>query len=158
MVVICRMDFMWILIAQSSHARVYVYDRKIKSLNLVREFHHPRGRIKPSSYYSDKSGRSMDGMQPRRHAFTSTVEPRDQEVTKFAHKLVQFLHKEHGHNSFYSLILVAPPPFLGALRLALTPTLEKSVSREITKDFADWMPDDEMRKRLLELVVEPALV
>jgi protein required for attachment to host cells len=146
---------MWVLVAENSHARVYSFDRQTTTLQLIREFSYPRGRIKPVEFYTDRPGRSIDSAHPGRHSLSSRVEPRDQEVTKFARELVRYLYKELSLNSFHRLVLITPPQFLGALRTQMPPSLRKAISHEIIKDFASWVSDAEMRERLPELIQEP---
>jgi len=146
---------MWILVAENSHARIYSFARRTKALQLVREFSYPRGRAKPREFYADRPGRSVDSDHPGRHSMSSRVELRDQEAAKFARELSRYLHKERSLNSFYRLTLIAPPQFLGALRAALTPSLQSTVSHEIVKNFASWVSDAEMQARVQELMNEP---
>lgn len=146
---------MWILVAENSHARVYSFDHRTKILRLVREFSYPRGRAKPREFYTDRPGRSVDSDHPGRHSMSSRVELRDQETLKFARELIRYLHKEHSLNSFYRLVIIAPPQFLGALRTEMAPSLQNAVSHEIVKNFANWVSDAEMQSRVQELLNEP---
>lgn len=140
----------WILIAQNSYAAVYELQRKPPSLKLLQRFEHHEGRLKQEEFTTDHPGRSKSMVTSGKHGMGQEVSPREVERRKFIHQLCNHINLSYEQQQFKELILVAPPQFLGELRNTLPKKFHSLVSKEITKDFPQWMTEAEISQHLLE--------
>jgi len=140
----------WVLICDASRARIFQYEKKDDPWTMVDEIDHPAGRAHVSDLVTDKRGRVQQvggggslrpGMEPR-------TDPSDVEAERFAHRLGGLLTKAHDDHRCESVVLVAPPRFLGLLRKTLPPGVERSVSATIGKDYTQHESRD-LQKRLV---------
>lgn len=121
-------DKTWITVANKSCA--YIFEQaENKGLELITEFQHPEGRMREGEFNSDGSGGSSLQGTIREHQSVN----HEDEI--FAGQINEYLERGRNNHSFNSLILVAPPHFLGILKFKLSKQLHKLVSRTISKDF-----------------------
>lgn len=153
----------WVLIADSSRARLYSVPQRGKPWALVDEFSHDASRVTAGGLTTDQPGRSHgSGIgKGARSAMESKSSPKEVEVGHFAHELVEVLHHGHGQQAYERIVLVAPPHFLGLLRLGLNDTVSKLIATSVDKDYLH-LPESELHARLDALlqpsdgVAEPA--
>lgn len=93
----------------------------------------------------DGGAAAMAGGARSAMEFPDTERKRNEE---FAETIVAALVRRHAAGDFRSLVLVAPPAFLGGLRRKMNHDLEKLVRAEIPKELAE-MPLPDIRKVLL---------
>jgi protein required for attachment to host cells len=137
-------DFMattWIVAADSSRARVLqVLDREQK-LQEVHALHNPEGRMSDRELTTDahprNHGRAGPGSDRQE---TGAVE---HDVEMFAKELGRFLDKARTEQRYDSLVLVAPPRFLGTLRGELGKEVQKLVADELPKNLS-WLSEREL--------------
>jgi protein required for attachment to host cells len=126
----------WILVCDASDARFFMTFDGGRTLHLVDSRVNPGGRLKESDLRSDKPGRirsrgavtHVTDMGP--HTLATEVEARH-----FAHLLAEMLRVAHDRHRFDSLIIAAPPHFLGLLRGELDPIVASFVTSSIDKDL-----------------------
>ena len=137
----------WILVANSSYARILVNDGPKKGLKLVKELEHPESREKRSNLVTDRPGQNVGGGAAGRGAFVSQTDPSKHEAENFALELAKEL--EHGRvtNSYDRLILVVSSPFLGHLNNRLGSHVQALVSDTIEKDYTKE-PEKALAKHL----------
>jgi protein required for attachment to host cells len=140
----------WILIAQNSYAAVYELQRKPFSLKLIQRFEHQEGRLKQEELTTDHPGRSKSMVTSGKHGMGQEVSAREVVRKKFIHELCNHIDLSFEQQKFKELILVAPPQFLGELRNTLPKKLHALVSKEITKDFPQWLTEAELSRHLME--------
>lgn len=139
---------MWILVAESSQAKVFFSEGKGKPIQLIKEFSHPRSRIRELQIASDKPGRTFDSYGTGRHAKAQEVAPHQAEIKEFAHEISEYLKTERGKNAFHHLYVAAPPQFLGELRDTFSDNVKKSITKSINKDYGNWMSKHELEKHI----------
>lgn len=124
----------YILVADSAHARLLERDVPGHKMKLVREAVNPFGRGKVSDRMSDAAGRTFDsnGLGAR-HAIEPSTDPKEVEREKYARYLATMLAGTE--RSYDSLVLVAPPRFLGELREALPASVRGKVVGEVQKEL-----------------------
>ena len=125
----------WILVADGSHARVFLSLGLEEPLQLVQELEHPESRAKGQDLFTDK---------PRLEPYTL---PKDHEAGIFARQLAGMLDLACSRNEYDQLVIVAPPNFLGPLRKNLTKQVQLRVIDEIAKDLVALAPQ-ELEQRL----------
>ncbi len=140
----------WILIAQNSYAALYKLQKQPLSLKLIQRFEHPEGRLKQEELTTDHPGRSKSTVTSGKHGMGQEISAREVERRKFVHQLCHHVDLSYEQQKFKDLILVAPPQFLGELRNTLPKKFHTLVSKEITKDFPQWMTEAEITQHLLK--------
>ncbi|OOY23331.1 hypothetical protein BMI91_12530 [Thioclava sediminum] len=89
----------------------------------------------------DKAGRSFSSGSPgRRATMAPHGDPDHAPEIAFAHQLCERLEERLGREQFDTLVLVAPPRMLGAMRDAMSAALAARVSREIHSNLASLSP------------------
>lgn len=140
----------WILVADSSAARIFATDVPEGPLSEVEAFAHPEGRMPERELTSDLPGRAFDSAGQGRHIMESEVGPRQQAVVDFSILLAKRLERARVQREVERLVLVAPPDFLGLLRKALGTEVRRLVAREIDRNLVR-LPPKEIRERLAEI-------
>jgi protein required for attachment to host cells len=144
----------WILVSDAGRGKLFSARRRDDEWTLVREFEHPEGR-KPSREIDPSSppGRMQEsrGVGARRSAMEPTTSPKEVELERFAREIAGHLEASCGKDEFQSLVLVAPPHFLGVLHGTLGKSTARRLRTSIDKDLT-MLIDEEIRERLLDEV------
>lgn len=144
------MNTVWILLADQARARLFATD-ETRDIREVEDVIHPEGEKHERELAQDSPGRAYDSrQQSHRHAMETRMSPKEQEAVYFAQYLTQHLDKAHKAGRFESLVLAAPPDFLGLLRDALTERLRQCVVLELNKHLTQIRQPDELRAYLPE--------
>lgn len=130
------MEKTWIVVADSSHARIFSAANRVKPLTAVTEFSFPESRLRDQDIYSDRPGRLFESANESR----SAIEPpdiREQQHHAFAREICEALDAGRNRQRFDALMIVAPPAFLGALRQNMNDQLEKMVDKSVQKNLVN---------------------
>ncbi|HET7756721.1 MAG TPA: host attachment protein [Steroidobacteraceae bacterium] len=143
---------MRIVVADESEARFYDAAKLDGPVSLTGKTRDPAARLHDRDLKSDRPGRVFDHAAPggrgfAHHSTGGENTPRSHEAAQFAHRIAAQLESEWRSRHFEHLVLVAGPPFLGALRAALPEALRRQVTREIPKDLIH-QDDDALRTHL----------
>ena len=109
------MKLTWILIADSSRARIFSTDSPSSPLEELEGFSHAESRLHDRDMTADLPGKNREGGVGA-HAFEQKTDPKKQEAINFAHSLADHLEASRNANQFEQLMIVAEPSFLGLLR------------------------------------------
>ncbi|MFP4611465.1 MAG: host attachment protein [Thiohalophilus sp.] len=141
----------WILVADSSRARLFLADTASSPLVELETFTHPASRQHEQEITSDlpgkQNGKGMNGSFA--HAMTQETDPKYQEAVNFAREVAQYLNKAHGKNKFRQLIIAAAPTFLGLLRDSLNTNTRRCLTLQLDKNLTQYKPEN-IRKHLPE--------
>lgn len=129
------MEKIWILVADSAHARILETTARTAMPAEITRLEHPEARLKESELVSDQPGRSREN-RAQGHAMQEASATAHEEAA-FAGEIVHTLEKARQKGRFHSLILVASPHFLGAIRQKLHGPLEKSVIQSVDKNLVN---------------------
>jgi protein required for attachment to host cells len=125
----------WILVADACGARLFLTLNNCKSLHLIGRFAHAQSRAREADLVTDRAGSGRSST----HTMPSTKQPhithKELEAIEFARELHDYLLDAVEHRKFHSLVLVAPPHFLGLLRAQLSPAVARTLSGVIGKDL-----------------------
>jgi protein required for attachment to host cells len=148
----------WILVSDAAGARIFATFDGGRTIVHIREIEHPRGRLRESDLMGDKPGRiHMRGAQKMVTALGAQTPAVETEARVFAHRLAGELQDAHRRGQFDSLLMVAPPHFLGLVRAELDPVLSRAVISATSKDLTH-LPDKEMGQHLQQILNDvPAL-
>ncbi|HSH06994.1 MAG TPA: host attachment protein [Burkholderiales bacterium] len=127
-------DKTWIVVANSSRARLFERHAAGGELALVREFEHPESRAKGGDLVSDRPGHTATD-QGRRTALDPDTEPKRVAQEQFARELGHTLEQGRVQNRYGGLVLVASAPFLGILRGQLSAGVKTQLREAIDKDY-----------------------
>ncbi|MBX2986571.1 MAG: host attachment protein [Bdellovibrionaceae bacterium] len=117
----------WIVVASRADAQIFKR-RAHGEPELVTRFHNPLGR---------RQEREELPTQPVFASATSGGRTSPQEIARrFARQIASFLEKARSGQAFDSLILVAEPRLLGAIKRCLSTPLSRMVARVESKDLA----------------------
>lgn len=126
----------WILVANSSKAKLYANIGPKKGMQLLREFDHPESRMRNQDLVTDKQGQNeIVGKGHGQGQYQPEVEPKQNEARIFARSLARELGQGRATNQFARIILVAPPAFLGLLNNAMDDQTSQLVSDRFEKDY-----------------------
>jgi protein required for attachment to host cells len=144
----------WILVADSSRAKLFTTELPEQPWTMLKEFSHPEGR-EPSReiHPSSPPGRMLQNKAKggRRSAMEPRTTPKEAEMQRFAQRLSDFLEAATAKRDFDGLVVVAPPHFLGVLHGALGAQTVKCLRATIDKDLS-MLDTLDVRKRLLDVV------
>lgn len=130
------MEHTWIVVADSSRARILSTRSRVKPPIDVEELSHPEGRMKAQELSTDRPGSTNDSHGDGRHGMEAPdLHLHHQEV--FAKEIAEYLEKGRNDGKFTQLALVAPPAFLGVLRQKLDGQLSKLISHTIQKNLTE---------------------
>lgn len=139
----------WVVIADAGHSRILEALGSGKGLTLIAE---ERNELeKTSEIGTDRPGRSFESADTSRHGMEPRVDWHRQQKDAFARSLAERLRTLHEEHRFESLVIVAPPQFLGDLRAHLDATVARTVAAEVAKDLTQ-IPQHDLPDRLKEHV------
>lgn len=141
----------WILVADSSHARIYLNGGVGKSLEPVAEGTFDEPALPTRDINADKSGISFASAGEGRHRMQPSTDPNRQAKLGFAKRLTLFLEQAYNGQKFDRLIVVAPPGMLGDLRSAMSARIAALVYGELNKDLTH-ISEQELPAHLTDLL------
>lgn len=139
----------WILVANSSHAKVFRLT-KFPKIEELTTFDHPESRMHNQELEGRKPGRNFQSGGTTRHAYQPETEPKDVEIEKFAKTISDYICSAHYQGNFGRLYLMASPSFLGLLRQRMNSHTQKSIVAEVAKDMTECS-NSEIEKHLESL-------
>lgn len=142
----------WVLVADASRARIFSPAKPGKPWRLIEELEHQESRMKNRELDPKEQGRQRQsaGMAHRPRMEPRTA-PQQVEKNHFAQQLADKLSQAVVDGDCTSLVLVAPPHFLGQLKNTLSDRACKSVSATVGKDYTG-SDARELASRLDEVV------
>jgi protein required for attachment to host cells len=141
------MNTTWVLVADSSRARIFEADAPSAALREIETLAHPESRLHEQDLTSDLPGRSFDSHGQGRHAMEAKLSPKQQERLSFVHQICDRLDSAVEQGRYQQLILVATPSLLGLLRKHVSTDTEKRISYELDKNIAQ-LSAEQIRKHL----------
>lgn len=125
----------WILIANSSEARLFKTEKHSRNMKLVKEFFHNESREKVENLITDAAGRYRQSTSSPKSAFEDANSPKEIEADKFAHILAQILDEGRNHNLYENLVFIAPSHFQGLLNKNCNHYVMGKVVKTLDKDY-----------------------
>ena len=125
----------WILVAESSRAKLYSAISHKGPLSEVNAFVHPEGRLHAGDLVSDRSGADGGSIGQGLHVVDDKSIAKKQENINFAKEIAEYLEAGRIKGAFGRLVLVAPPAFLGLLRDNLNKEVLDLVTEQVDKNL-----------------------
>lgn len=131
------MSTTWILIADSSRARIFEKKENEKHLREISDFVNAAGRADDSELGTDERGRFYGrGEQYQGHTAEPAVSAVEHENEMFSHALADYLDSARNARRYARLYLIAGPKFLGLLHGSLKEAVRELVAGELVKDIS----------------------
>lgn len=142
----------WILVCDASRARLFAATPRRRGYVQVAALDHPASRARALDLQADAPGRKPSGASRGAIAVNGGLrgspgaepdtDPKDVEAMKFARELAATLSRGLDDHAFASLVLVAPPRFLGLLRDTLDEQVSRRVVHSVDKDLSQLPPHE----------------
>lgn len=131
----------WVMVADRTRARIFETDGDLDKLNEIEDLMNPEGRFSDAEFHHDARGRFY-GKGDRQHSHTSQprVSKAMYDEENFSHQLAMFLDQGCAMHRYDSLIVVAPPAFLGILRKQLSDQVDKRIVKQLNSDISGYAP------------------
>ncbi len=127
----------WIVIADASRARVFEHVPKRRPpWALVLELENPEGREQGPDLMPNRGARIQHTREKTARGRLQPQSLHEVEAQRFAGELLHELKRGLAAHRFDSLVLVAPPKFLGMLRDGMSGPLTRRVRDTLAKDFS----------------------
>lgn len=142
------MNKTWVIVAESSRARLFSIEAKNEPLVELEDMLNPPSRMHNSKLTTDLPGRAYGSTgSGTKHSMESKITPKDQAAIDFAKTIAERIEKSRTSGQLKSLILACSPKFLGILRQHLSAETQKLVTRSIDKNLVE-MPEADIRAHL----------
>ncbi len=147
------MQSTWIVVADSSRARIFRGVSDNGKLVEVESLDHPQSRAKARDLVEDGTTTTFASVGNGRSAVGADDAPQIHEHEVFARKLAEKLAHGRFENKYDKLVLMAPPQFLGTLRNVLGNQFAKLIVQTVSKDLTR-APIDQVSAHLEPTSVE----
>ena len=127
----------WIIVAESARARIFTVSGIGGKFQEVADLSHPESRLHDRELSSDLPGRTFDSHGDGRHAMEQATDPQEREAQAFAREIARQIDRGQREGNFDSLMLVAPPKFLGRLRAELSKSARNALIGELDKNLVE---------------------
>jgi protein required for attachment to host cells len=126
----------WVLVADTTRARVFSAEKATGGLEEVETLVHTESRLHEQALTSDqRPGRRQGSNGTGGHSMGHEEDPKRQEHLRFAKQVSGYLEDAHNARRFERLYVVAAPAFLGDLRNSLPKVVAQLITGEIPKNI-----------------------
>ncbi|MFM7524842.1 MAG: host attachment protein [Betaproteobacteria bacterium] len=131
----------WVMVADRTRARIFENDGDLDKLNEIEDLLNPEGRFSDAEFHHDAKGRFC-GKGDRQHAHTAQprVSKAVHDEENFSRQLAAVLDRGCQASQYDSLVVVAPPAFLGILRKQLSDQVDKRIVKQLNSDISGYAP------------------
>lgn len=130
----------WVLVADTTRARVFEVDKPMGPLQERETLVHVQGRLHEQELTSDRRPGRNAGGNGGAHSLGHEDDPKKQEGIRFAKQLGGYLEDAHNSHQFDKLYIVAAPSFLGDLRQNLGKSVQQAVTETVAKNVTRMEP------------------
>ncbi|WP_129561318.1 host attachment protein [Paraburkholderia dokdonensis] len=128
-------NMIWVVVANRVTARIFATESPLGAIEEIETLLHPESRVREQSLVTDRSGRTERSSAGRQQSDPDTTH-HERETSLFASQVATTLGQARHAGRYGTLVLAAPPAFLGALRKALDAQTRSLVTLELDKDLA----------------------
>lgn len=151
-----------VIVANASHARLYGVHHGV--LERLESLAHPESRAKVRELVTDDRGRAYDATSaggqgdrsPPKSGVDSQTDPHEVELEAFAKQLARRASIQARRGRYSDLLLMAPPRFLGRVKVALDDQVARRIVATVSHDYTS-KSDAEIAEVLETLGVRVAL-
>lgn len=133
------MGTQWVIVADRSRARIFETEGSFDRLHEIENLLNPEGRLDDAALRHDAKGR-YDGTGARHqgHTAESPVSQQQHDEEKFSREVMALLTRGCDAKRYDSLVVVAPPEFLGMLRKQLPERVGQHITRQLHSDISNF--------------------
>lgn len=150
-----------VIVGNASRARLYGVHHGV--MEPIESLAHPESRAKGSDLVTDRPGRAFDSTGggrsdtgPHRSGMEPHTEPHDVELEAFAKQVARRASIQARRGHYTELLMIAPPRFLGRVKLGLDEQVAKRIVATVSHDYTS-KTDSELVEVLETLGVRAAL-
>lgn len=132
------MQTTWIVVADSSRARIFEKRELDAHLEEVDDFVNAAGRAEYQDINTDRGGSFGSKGGAQTHTSQPQASPAEHSAELFSREVTQFLDEAHDDQRYERLCVIAAPKFLGLLRSNLSKRVEDMVEEELPKDISNF--------------------
>jgi len=129
------MSKVWLVVAQSSRAKIYETDLHLAESIEVDDLVHPASRMHEREITSDLPGKGAGTGSGSHHRLDAETSVKGAELDAFARQIDSYLVAALDKGKFDQLAIVAAPTFLGHLREHMSKHLAERVIYELGKSL-----------------------
>lgn len=137
----------WILVADSSKARILSAADRTAPLQEIKDLVFPEGRLHEQDLVTDGSGAGNGSSGNGTHSMGHEKDAHNHQVETFARELCSEMNKAAQDKEVHKIYLIAAPRFLGLLRAGLSKPCSQKIAGEVNKNLVTHSLD-EIRKQL----------
>jgi len=131
------MQMQWVVVADKSRARIFQTGGRIDELVEIDDLLNPEGRQDDADLRQDAKGRFYGkGEREQAHTAEPNVTQEEHAADRFSREVMAYLEHANHDQRFGSLVMIAPPEFLGLLRRQLSKSVESKVRQQLAIDIA----------------------
>jgi len=124
----------WIIVAESSRARIFSLVSKHEPLAEQEVLLNPSAKVHESELTSDLPGRTV-GVEGGKHALEPGMSPKEAAVDAFAKQIADKIDHARCAGELDEVLLASAPKFLGLLRGHLTEQSARLISKSLDKNL-----------------------
>lgn len=129
------MSKIWILVGDSTKARVFYTDKRNGRLSEQFDLVNPEARLHEQDLTTDLPGRTANSATGMRHGLGEQESHKHRSAELFARKIAERLEQGRAAGEWEKLYIVADPSLLGMLRKALDRDTVQRVAGEVPKNL-----------------------
>ncbi|MES9884027.1 MAG: host attachment protein [Sedimenticola sp.] len=129
------MSAAWVVVADSSQARIFSAESSTSTLEEIHTISHPEGRLHLGDLVTDRPGRDRNAGAGS-HDMGHESDAKNEAAIRFAAQVGETLECGRTNGRFRKLYVVAPPTFLGMLRKQQSNPLQRMITGEVSKNLA----------------------
>lgn len=137
----------YVLVADSTHARLFTAESPSSPLYELETLNNPEGRLHERDITSDLPGKSNGSAGAAGHTYEDETDPKEQLAVNFAKRIAKYLEERRNSRHFEQLLVVSAPAFLGELRSQFSSQLSKLICFELAKNLTT-RSNEEIRQHL----------
>lgn len=124
----------WFVAANTNSCRIFVLNKKDKTLTLVDDLLHPESKLKSSDITSDRPGHYAT-FSGGRGAYVQREDPKEIEIDVFAREIAKALDQGRRKEEYQHLILAAQPHMNGLIQKHLDVHVKECITHYLNKDY-----------------------
>lgn len=125
----------YIVVAESSRAKIYQSNLHLEDMIEVDDLTHPESRQHERDLTSDLPGRGASSGAGSHHGIDDKTHAKQEEFASFAKYIDDYLARALEQNKFEKLAIIAAPALLGAIRKKIQPNVADKIIYELDKNL-----------------------
>lgn len=124
----------WFVAANTNSCRIFLLNKKEKTLTLIDELVHPESKLRSSEITADRPGHYAT-MAGGRGAYVAREEPKEVEIEQFSREIAKALDHGRRKEKYQELILAAQPHMIGLIQKHLGNHVKECITHSLNKDY-----------------------